>query len=77
MPNCNGYDDFIWSTSEQSKEEALLLFRVRSLIEKHGCELERIDLATNSICISCQDENGNEDEEKSQELAIAIGEMFD
>jgi len=67
------YDEFVWATSEESKEQALKLQRLKSLIEEHGCTLEYADLQTGEIHVSCKDENGKECPKKSQALAFALG----
>ena len=55
-------EDFVWSTSEQSKLRALSLFLIRSIVERHGGNIG-IDLATDTINIEVP---------KEEQLACAL-----
>ena len=44
-------EDFVWATNEQARLRALSLYVIRSIVQKHGGNME-IDMTTNAVEIS-------------------------
>ena len=62
-------DDYVWATSEEAKLRALSLYRIRSIVERHGGTVE-IDTATETININVPD---NEKVACAQEIEEQVG----
>ncbi len=54
-------EDDVWGSSEQAKQRSLSLYLIRSIVEKHGGNIQ-VDLATDTISI---------DVPKEEEIACA------
>jgi hypothetical protein len=64
-------EEYVWSTSEQSKLRALSLFIIRSIVEKHGGTVE-VDLATDTLNI---DVPQGEETACAKEIEEQVGQM--
>ena len=64
-------EDYVWSTSEQSRLRALSLYIIQSIVERHRGSIE-IDLATDTIHIDLPDE---EKVACAQEIEEQVGTM--
>ena len=70
VPNTLGQaEDYVWATNERAKQRAMSLYRIRSIVEKHGGSLE-IDVATDTIHITVPD---NERVDCAQEIEEHMG----
>jgi len=63
--------DYVWGSSEQAKQRSLSLYLIRSIVEKHGGNIQ-IDLATDTINIDVPKEA---EIACAQELEQQVGSM--
>ncbi len=48
--------DYVWATSEHTRLRALSLYLIRSIVEKHGGNID-MEMETGTICIDVPKEN--------------------
>jgi hypothetical protein len=65
-------EDFVWSTSEQTRLRTLSLYVIQAIVEKHGGSIQ-IDLGTDTIHIDVPPENQLACAQEIEEKVGALG----